>query len=122
MVGTYSLGRLFRIRVGFHVSWILLFAFVTWTIASSLTGLTEIVAATMAATCAVLLFASVVMHEFAHALVARYFGVQTQGITLFIFGGIATLESEPPTPRAEVAIALAGPIFSGLVALAAYGR
>lgn len=121
MVGTYSLGKLFRIRVGFHVSWVLLFAFVTWTIATSLTGLTHVVAATLAASCALLLFASVVVHEFAHALVARYFGVQTRGITLFIFGGIATLESEPPTPRAEAAIALAGPILSGLIALVAYG-
>jgi Zn-dependent protease len=68
-----------------------------------------------------MLFASVVVHEFAHALVARKFDVQTRGITLFIFGGVATLENEPPTARAEAAIAIAGPLTSGLVALACYG-
>jgi Zn-dependent protease len=121
MVGTYSIGRLFRIRVGFHISWIALFVFVTWTIAASLTEMTPLIAATLAAVCALTLFASVITHEFAHALVARRFGVQTRGITLFIFGGVATLENEPPTPRAEVAIALAGPLASAILALAFYG-
>jgi len=121
MVGTFSIGRLFRIRVGFHVSWIALFLFVVWAIASSLSELQTPLAVVLAVACAVLLFASVVAHEFAHALVARRFGVQTRGITLFIFGGVATLENEPPTPRAEAAIALAGPLSSGLIALVSYG-
>lgn len=121
MVGTYSLGKIFRIRVGFHVSWIALFLFVVYAIASSLSELQQVLAFGLATVCALLLFASVVIHEFAHALVARRFGVQTRGITLFIFGGFATLENEPPTARAEVAIAIAGPIMSGLVAVACYG-
>lgn len=121
MVGTYSLGKIFRIRVGFHVSWIALFLFVVWAIASSLADLQPPLAVSLALICALLLFASVVVHEFAHALVARRFGVQTRGITLFIFGGVATLENEPPTARAEAAIAIAGPLMSGFVALASYG-
>lgn len=121
MVGTYSLGNLFRIRVGLHVSWIALFLFVTWCIASSLSALQMPLAVAFAAVCAILLFASVVAHEFAHALVARLFDVQTRGITLFIFGGVATLDNEPPTPRAELAIALAGPLASGLISLTCYG-
>lgn len=121
MVGTYSLGNLFRIRVGLHVSWIALFLFVTWAIASSLSALQLPLAVTLAAVCAIMLFTSVVVHEFAHALIARRFDVQTRGITLFIFGGVATLDNEPPTPRAEVAIALAGPLASGLIALCCYG-
>ncbi|HTX03962.1 MAG TPA: site-2 protease family protein [Candidatus Acidoferrales bacterium] len=121
MVGTYSLGRIFRIRVGLHVSWIALFLFVVWAIASSLSELHQALAFGLAFVCALLLFASVVVHEFAHALVARRFDVQTRGITLFIFGGVATLESEPPTARAEAAIAIAGPLMSGLVALACFG-
>jgi len=121
VVGTYSIGKLFRIRVGFHVSWIVLFLFVVWALASSFSDLQTPLAIGLAVACAVLLFASVVIHEFAHALVARRFGVQTQGITLFIFGGVATLDSEPPTPRAESAIAVAGPVMSGLLALGCYG-
>jgi Zn-dependent protease len=121
MVGTYSLGKIFRIRVGFHISWIALFLFVVWAIASSLSELRLPLAVGLAIVCALSLFASVVVHEFAHALVARRFDVQTRGITLFIFGGVATLENEPPTARAEAAIAIAGPLTSGLVALACYG-
>ncbi|MBV8355651.1 MAG: site-2 protease family protein [Candidatus Eremiobacteraeota bacterium] len=121
MVSTYSLGRIFQIRVGFHISWIALFAFTTWAIAASLPHLPAVAAAILGALSASLLFTSVVVHEFAHALIARRFGVQTHGITLFIFGGVATLESEPPTPRAELTIALAGPLASGLLALACYG-
>jgi Zn-dependent protease len=71
--------------------------------------------------CALALFASVVAHEFAHALVARRFGVRTAAITLFLFGGVATLDEEPPTPRAETWIALAGPGLSALLALVAFG-
>lgn len=121
MVGTYSLGRLFRIRIGFHVSWIALFVFVVWAIATSLSDLQPPIAVVLAIACALLLFASVIAHEFAHALVARRFGVQTHSITLFILGGVATLENEPPTPRAEVAIALAGPLQSGIIAAVCYG-
>jgi len=62
-----------------------------------------------------------VAHEFAHALTARRYAVKTLGITLFLFGGVATLERDPPTPRAEVTIALAGPAASAAIALAAFG-
>jgi Zn-dependent protease len=68
-----------------------------------------------------LLFASVIVHEFAHALAARTCGVRTKAITLFLFGGVATLECEPPSPRAEVLIALAGPAMSALIGMLAFG-
>lgn len=118
---TVSLGRLFDIRVGVHVSWILVFALMTFSIAGTIDGVAGGVAYTLAAICALLLFASVTAHEFAHALVARRFGVRTQSITLFLFGGVATLESEPPTPGSEVAIALAGPAMSAVLAAVAFG-
>ena len=71
------------------------------------------------AVCALALFASVVAHELAHALVARRFGVRTSAITLFLFGGVATLEEEPASPKADALIALAGPALSAALALAA---
>jgi Zn-dependent protease len=118
---TLSLGRLFDIRVGVHVSWIVVFALMTTSIAGTIDGVSRSLAYALAALCTLLLFASVTAHEFAHALIARQFGVRTQSITLFLFGGVATLESEPPTPRAEVAIALAGPAMSAVLAALAFG-
>ena len=120
MAQTVSLGRLFDIRVGIHISWIIIYAIATWSIASNVSPAPLGVALAIGALCALLLFACVIVHEFSHALVARRFGVRTSGITLFIFGGVATIEREPPSPRAEVAIALAGPAASLLIAGAAY--
>ena len=112
MAQTVSIGRLFDIRVGIHISWLIIYALATWSIASSLTPMSLGVGLAIGAGCALLLFASVIVHEFAHALVARRYGVRTSGITLFIFGGVATIEREPPTPAAEIVIALAGPAAS----------
>lgn len=67
-------------------------------------------------------FASILAHEFGHALVARRYGVQTRSIDLWALGGVAQLDREPPTPRADGLIALAGPAVSlaiGVVAFAA---
>jgi Zn-dependent protease len=118
---TVTLGRLFDIRVGVHVSWFVVYVFMTISIAGTISGVAPPLAFGLAATCALLLFVSVIAHEFAHALVARRFGVRTRAITLFLFGGVATLECEPPSPRAEVTIALAGPVMSAIIAAVVYG-
>ncbi len=65
----------------------------------------------------VLFFASVVIHELAHALVARMEGIQIHDIQLHIFGGWARLVGEPPTPMAELRVAVAGPASSFLLAV-----
>ncbi len=116
---TLTLGRLFDIRVGVHVSWLAVYAFMTLALARGLGMLPQPEAYVLGAACALALFGSVVAHELAHALVARRFGVRTDAITLFLFGGIATLEEEPTAPRADAVIALAGPLLSGLLAVAA---
>jgi Zn-dependent protease len=121
MSQTFTVGRLFDIRVGIHVSWLAVYAFLTYAIAGAFGALGSTQAYAMGALCALAVFLSLTAHEFAHALVARRYGVRTQSITLFLFGGVATLESEPPTPRAEIAIALAGPAASGLLGLLGCG-
>jgi Zn-dependent protease/CBS domain-containing protein len=67
---------------------------------------------------ALLYFLSVVLHELAHSLVARTYSVEMRGITLFIFGGVAEMPGEVPTPQAEFVIAAAGPAASFAIALA----
>jgi Zn-dependent protease len=66
------------------------------------------------------LFLSIILHELSHALMARRFGLQIGGITLFIFGGVAELRQEPTTPRAEFWVAIVGPIASIVIAIACY--
>lgn len=67
------------------------------------------------------LFTSIVLHELSHSLVARRFGMRMRGITLFIFGGVAEMDEEPPTAKAEFFMAIAGPIASILIAAVCYG-
>ncbi len=64
------------------------------------------------------LFFSIVFHEVAHSLVARRYGMPIRGITLFIFGGVAEMESEPPSPKSELLMAAAGPAASLLLSVA----
>ncbi|MCO6007778.1 site-2 protease family protein [Actinoallomurus purpureus] len=73
----------------------------------------------VALTYAVLLYASVLVHELSHSVVARGFGLPVRAITLHILGGVSEIEREPRTPGREFAVAAAGPALS--LALAAGG-
>ncbi|UCH08299.1 MAG: site-2 protease family protein [Deltaproteobacteria bacterium] len=67
------------------------------------------------------LFLSIIAHEFSHSLVARKYGLPMKGISLFIFGGVAEMEDEPPSAKVEFMMAIAGPLSSILIALIFYG-
>jgi Zn-dependent protease len=123
MLRAFPIGRLFGIRFDVHTSWLPIYALVVATMANigPIAALGHVAAYTVAALAALALFGSVVVHEIGHALTARWFGVRTQSIALFLFGGVATLEAEPPTPLADALVALAGPAVSVCLAVLAYG-
>lgn len=112
MSGAWSVGRVAGIPVRLHWSLLLLAGVGLLFSGSGALG---------AVTGAVLLFASIVVHEVAHALVARTYGIQTRDIVLTPIGGIARLEGMPARGRAEVAIAIAGPLASLSIAALAWG-
>ncbi len=65
-------------------------------------------------------FASVVLHELAHAMAALRYGVTTRRVVLWLLGGTAEQETSPPGPRADAVIAVAGPVASAGVGLACW--
>jgi Zn-dependent protease/CBS domain-containing protein len=116
-----SLGRILGIPIKLDFSWFLIFALLTAILATSyypfeLYGVSSAVYWMLSAVTAVLFFASVLLHELGHSVVARRYKIPVRQITLFIFGGIAQISAEPPGPRAEFLIAIAGPIVSFVLA------
>jgi len=125
MTPSIRLGRILGIEVGFNWSLIFIFAYVVWLLATAVlpiddAGLAAPVYWVAAAAGAVLFFMSLLAHELSHALVARRNGVRVAGITLWLFGGVAQLEGEPPNARAEAFIAGVGPLASFVVAAVAF--
>lgn len=113
----WRIGRALGIPIHVHASWFLVFFFVTWSMATgylpeTLPGLSTPRYWGMGGIAALLLFLSVLLHELGHSYVALRYQIPIKQITLFIFGGMAHMGKEPPSPRAECLIALAGPIVS----------
>jgi Zn-dependent protease len=112
--------QLFKIKgipIGLHPSWFLIFALLTWSLASgyfapSVARLPDGTAWFMALVTSLLFFASVLAHELGHAFVALREKVPVKSISLFFFGGVAQIGREPETPGAEFRIAIAGPLVS----------
>lgn len=123
---SWEIGRALGIPIRVHASWFLVFFFVTSTLATgylpdTLPGLSAERYWAMAGIAAVLLFLSVLLHELGHSYVALRYHIPIEQITLFIFGGIAHMRKEAPTPRAELLIALAGPAVSFLLGAFSFG-
>jgi Zn-dependent protease/CBS domain-containing protein len=118
--------KLLGFEVKVELSWLILAALMIWSLASNVfpSNIPELSPGTylwMGVVGALGLFASIVFHELCHSLVARKYGLPITGITLFIFGGVAEMEDEPPSARSEFLMALAGPASSALLSLGFYG-
>jgi len=112
-----TLFRLLGFEVRVDQSWLVLAVLVTWSLAAGLfpeylPGLSTTAYWWMGVFGAAGFFFSILFHEFCHSLVARHFGLPISGITLFIFGGVAEMNDEPPSSRTEFLMAVAGPLSS----------
>ncbi|HYX15400.1 MAG TPA: site-2 protease family protein [Nostoc sp.] len=119
MNGTIRVGNLFGIPFYIHPSWFLVLGLVTWSYSSGLAAqfpqLSAGLALLLGLMTALMLFASVVAHELGHSFVAIRQGIDVKSITLFIFGGLASLEKESKTPGEAFWVAIAGPLVSFLL-------
>ncbi|NJP08964.1 MAG: site-2 protease family protein [Leptolyngbyaceae cyanobacterium RU_5_1] len=116
MNGNIRVGNLFGIPFYINPSWFFILGLVTLTYGSGLaaqfTTLPGILPWILGLVTALLLFASVLAHELGHSFVALQQGVGVKSITLFLFGGLASLEKEPKTPAEAFWVAIAGPLVS----------
>ncbi len=119
MHGGFRVGKLFGITVTIDWSWLLIFVLIAWDLSSTFGQVDPQWSVgfqwTMAILAALLFFASVLAHEFAHSLVARARGIDVRSITLFLFGGVSNIQRDPDTPGAEFIITIVGPLTSLLL-------
>ncbi len=125
----WQLFRLYGIPISVDLSWLIILALLTLTISGSFPALMHEFYGdaapvvnpanywVMGLIAALAFFVCILLHELGHAIVARSRGMQIQGITLFLFGGVAELGGEPPSAGTEFWMAIAGPIVSLLLGI-----
>jgi Zn-dependent protease len=121
----YKLFTAFGFPVRLSPTWFIIVALIAWSLAAGLfphyyENLSQSTYWIMGIVGAVGLFACVLAHELGHSIVANKFGLRMRGITLFLFGGVSEMPDEAPTPKAEVAMALAGPMVSIVLGVLLY--
>lgn len=119
----FQIARIAGIRISIHWSWIVVFVLITWTLAGSIfpdqnPGLSDGTYLAMGLAASVVFFACLLLHELGHALQARREGVEIEGISLWLFGGVTQFKGQFPSALAELRIAIAGPLVSLVLGLA----
>jgi Zn-dependent protease/CBS domain-containing protein len=120
MPGSFRIGKIFGIEISIHVSWLIIVVLLTWSLATGWfpaisPGWSAFTYWVISLLATLLLFASVLVHELAHSLVARARGLPVKNITLLIFGGVSNIEQEPKSPGVEFQMAFVGPLTSLLI-------
>ena len=115
--GSWKIARVMGIPIRVHFSWLIIFGLITWSLSTyyfpkAAPELPTVSYWINGALAALLLFASVAFHELSHSFVAARYKITIISITLFIFGGVAQMKGDPPHPKAEFRIAIAGPLSS----------
>jgi Zn-dependent protease len=126
MTGAIHIGRLFGISVRIHFSWLFIFFLVAWSLASAFLpdaypGWSREMYWAIGIAGSMLLFVSVLIHEFSHSLLAISRGYKVRAITLFLLGGVSEIEEEAARPGEEFWIAFVGPLSSFILAGIAWG-
>lgn len=121
--GSIRIGRLAGIPIGVQPLWIVIVALITLSLGAAyypdqVDGIAPLAAYGLGLLSALLLFASILLHELGHALVARRNGVEIEEIDLWLLGGVARMAGYPKTAAAELRFAIAGPAVTLLVAAA----
>jgi Zn-dependent protease/predicted transcriptional regulator len=116
------LGRIAGIEIGIHYTWVLIAVLITGSFIGYLSDTHPLWPSrtiwSAAIVIAALFFVSVVLHETAHALVARAYGMPVRTITLFALGGVTRIQKQAANPAAEFWMGLAGPLVNAALGLA----
>lgn len=121
-----SLGRIAGVEIGIHWSWLVVVGLLSWSLGAVVfpdeaPGLDGAVYGAMAAVATLLFFVSLLLHELGHAVVARREEMEIEGITLWLFGGVARFKGMFPSGATELRTAIAGPAVSLLLGLCFVG-
>jgi Zn-dependent protease len=119
------IGRILGIPIYLHSTWVIIFAGITYSLAMQFEqqnpGWSPAQQWSVGVFTSVLFFTSLLFHELAHSVVAQHYKIRVLSITLFIFGGVASIERDPSKAIQEFNIAIAGPLASGLLAGVFFG-
>ncbi|MFI6316075.1 site-2 protease family protein [Nonomuraea sp. NPDC050556] len=110
----FRMGSPFGIPIYVSWTWFIIAAFITFSFKDvfRLPGMDDLGAYAVAFAFAVLLYVSVLLHELAHSVLAKAYGLPVRRITIYLLGGVSEIEKEPPTPGKEFAVAAVGPALS----------
>jgi Zn-dependent protease/predicted transcriptional regulator len=119
------IGKILGIPIFLHSTWVIIFAAITYSLSMQFEqqnpGWTPAQQWSVGVFTSILFFASLLFHELAHSVVAQFYKIRVLSITLFIFGGVASIERDPSKAIQEFNIAIAGPLASGILVGAFFG-
>ncbi len=115
-----KIGKIYGISIALDYSWFIIFILIAFTVGfglmpSNYPGLGDIVYLSIGILSSILLFASVLIHELAHSIIAKRNKMKIKRISLFLLGGVSEMEEEPSSPSLELRMSAAGPLASAAI-------